>query len=184
MAGTGEPGRLFVITGIMAVGKSTVAEHLAERFPKSVHLRGDQFRRAIVNGDEGMTPDPTDEALAQLYLRYELGVRAAERYVAAGFTTVLQDNFLGPALSDVVAMFEHDPIEVVALTASPSVIAQRERDRPKTGYHSFTPASLDARFRSTTPRIGLWLDTSEMTVRGTVDEILRRSPHETIVQRS
>lgn len=30
---------VFLITGVMAAGKSTIAELLAQRFPKSVHLR-------------------------------------------------------------------------------------------------------------------------------------------------
>ncbi len=44
------PGRVIVITGAMAAGKSTVAELLASRFARSVHVRGDSFRRMIVNG--------------------------------------------------------------------------------------------------------------------------------------
>lgn len=41
---------LFFLTGIMAAGKSSVAQALAGRFPQSVHLRGDIFRRMIVCG--------------------------------------------------------------------------------------------------------------------------------------
>ncbi len=40
--------RLIVITGIMAAGKSTFAQALAERFPASAHVRGDHYRRCIV----------------------------------------------------------------------------------------------------------------------------------------
>jgi predicted kinase len=42
--------RIVLITGNMAAGKSSVAQALAERLPRSVHLRGDAFRRMIVNG--------------------------------------------------------------------------------------------------------------------------------------
>ena len=46
-----QPGaRIILITGNMASGKSTVAQALAEQLPKSVHLRGDLFRRMIVSG--------------------------------------------------------------------------------------------------------------------------------------
>jgi adenylate kinase family enzyme len=41
---------IIVITGIQAAGKSTIAQALAERLPDSVHVRGDLFRRMIVNG--------------------------------------------------------------------------------------------------------------------------------------
>lgn len=38
---------VIVITGIMAAGKSTVAQIIAERLPRSAHVRGDVFRRMI-----------------------------------------------------------------------------------------------------------------------------------------
>ena len=38
---------IIVITGVMAAGKSTVAQLLAESLDESVHLRGDIFRRLI-----------------------------------------------------------------------------------------------------------------------------------------
>lgn len=40
----GEGGVIYVISGLMASGKSTVAELLARRLARSVHLRGDVFR--------------------------------------------------------------------------------------------------------------------------------------------
>ena len=45
-----EAPQVILITGNMAAGKSSVAQSLAERLPKSVHLRGDVFRRMIVSG--------------------------------------------------------------------------------------------------------------------------------------
>ena len=49
--------RIYLITGVMASGKSTVAQLLAERLPRAVHLRGDVFRRMIVSGREEMCQD-------------------------------------------------------------------------------------------------------------------------------
>jgi dephospho-CoA kinase len=48
---------IILITGIMASGKSTVAQLLSEQFDKSVHLRGDIFRRMIVNNRKEVRPD-------------------------------------------------------------------------------------------------------------------------------
>lgn len=44
---------IVLITGIQAAGKSTIAQALAERLPRSVHVRGDLFRRMVVNGRAG-----------------------------------------------------------------------------------------------------------------------------------
>jgi len=164
---------LYVITGIMAAGKSTVGQALAQRFERGVHLRGDQFRRAIVSGRREMAPDPEPEALTQLRLRYRLAATVAEHYLEAGFTTVWQDVILGSFLSEVVAMVEHLPVQVVVLAPQADEVARRERGRAKTGYTSYTPEQLNAGFRRDTPRIGLWLDTTSLTIEQTVDEILR-----------
>ncbi|RQW86487.1 phosphotransferase [Micromonospora chalcea] len=165
----------MLISGIMAAGKSTVAEGLARRLPRSVHLRGDVFRRVIVNGRADMTAEPTDEALRQLRLRYDLAASTADRYAAAGFTVVLQDVVLGADLPAMVGRIRHRPLAVVVLAPRAEVVAARERDRPKTGYGDWPVADLDAGFRADTPRIGLWLDTSDQTPDETVTEILARA---------
>ncbi|WP_244671326.1 MULTISPECIES: hypothetical protein [Bacillaceae] len=41
---------IYLITGPMASGKFTVAELMAKKFKRSVHLRGDVFRKMIVSG--------------------------------------------------------------------------------------------------------------------------------------
>lgn len=46
---------VFLVSGPMAAGKSTVARLLAARFERGVHLEGDVFRRSIVRGREEMT---------------------------------------------------------------------------------------------------------------------------------
>jgi len=94
--------RLYIITGAMAAGKSTTAEALARRLPRSVHLRGDVFRKMIVNGAAQMGPELSEDGLAQLVLRQRLACDAARRYVEAGFSVVYQDIILGPMLAQVV----------------------------------------------------------------------------------
>ncbi|MEV6514160.1 AAA family ATPase [Micromonospora chalcea] len=166
---------VVLISGIMAAGKSTVAEGLARRLPRSVHLRGDVFRRMIVSGRAEMSAEQTDEALRQLRLRYDLAASTADRYAAAGFTVVLQDVVLGADLPAMVGRIRHRPLAVVVLAPRAEVVAARERDRPKTGYGDWPVADLDAGFRADTPRIGLWLDTSDQTPEETVTEILARA---------
>ena len=89
---------IYLITGPMASGKSTVARLLASRFERGVHLEGDVFRRSVVGGRAEMTPDASPEALEQLRLRYRLGAAAADIYFEAGFTVALEDVVAGPLL--------------------------------------------------------------------------------------
>ena len=48
----------YLITGVMASGKSTTAQALAERLPRCVHLRGDVFRRLILTGRVALPAPP------------------------------------------------------------------------------------------------------------------------------
>ncbi|MEV7239624.1 AAA family ATPase, partial [Streptomyces sp. NPDC051020] len=64
-ASRNEPGPAVVlITGVMASGKSTVAQALAERLSRAVHVRGDVFRRMVVSGRAEMVPGAYEEAVA------------------------------------------------------------------------------------------------------------------------
>ncbi|WP_309247385.1 AAA family ATPase [Bacillus halotolerans] len=76
---------VYLITGVMAAGKSTVAQLLSERLDKSVHVRGDVFRKMIVNGEMQMSDTPSAEALEQLRLRYRLAANVSDMYAEAGF---------------------------------------------------------------------------------------------------
>jgi adenylylsulfate kinase-like enzyme len=172
---TNSPPVVLLITGIQAAGKSTVAQLVAEQLEQSVHLRGDRFRRMIVSGRADMTPDASPEALSQLRLRYRLTASAADQYFRAGFTVVAQDIVLGQHLTEMVQWIRSRPLLLVVLAPEPAAVAEREARRAKNAYGDYTVASLDAALRRDTPRIGLWLDTTDQTPRQTAAEILRRA---------
>lgn len=163
---------VVLVTGVMAAGKSTVAQALAERLPRAAHVRGDVFRRMIVSGREEYESGAGGESLAQLRLRYRLSAATADAYARAGFTAVVQDVVLGPHLDEYAGLVRTRPLHVVVLAPRPEVVAAREAGRAKTGYGAWTVADLDESLRAHTPRIGLWLDTSGLTVAETVDAIL------------
>jgi hypothetical protein len=157
----------------MAAGKSTVARLLASRFERGVHLEGDFFRRSVVSGREDMSPDPSPEALEQLRLRYRLAAAAADAYVEAGFTVALDDVVGGPLLIEYQAMIGSRPCHVVVLLPSAEAISVRENGREDKGYvGGWTVEPHYAGFVETTPRVGLWLDSTDQTPEETVDEIL------------
>lgn len=171
--GAAENARIILITGLMAAGKSTVAQALAERLLKSVHLRGDLFRRMIVNGQAEMGFELSAEALAQLQLRYRLAAMVAGEYLAAGFTVVYQDIILGEGLVEVLSLLAHHPLYLVVLCPSPAAVAAREAGRNKTGYGDLAWIEpFDRVLRDETPRLGLWIDSSTLTVDKTVEKIL------------
>jgi predicted kinase len=165
--------QIILITGNMAAGKSTIAQALAERLPNSVHLRGDLFRRMIVNGQAEMSFELSAEAQQQLALRYQLAADAAKSYFSAGFTVVYQDIIIGSTLAEMLTTFQGFPFSVVVLCPRAEVVAARGISRSKTGYpNDDVVLAFDRVLRFETPRIGYWLDSSDLTVEETVDLIL------------
>lgn len=174
---------MLLLTGVQAAGKSTVAQLIAERLPRSAHVRGDVFRRMVVGGRAEMTPAGSPEALRQLRLRYGLMAHTADAYAAAGFTVVAQDVVLGGELARTAALFRTDPLLVVVLAPRPEAVAAREAARAKTAYGpAWSVRELDDVLHNETPRLGLWLDTSDQTPAETADEILARAWQEARVE--
>ncbi|MGE0238146.1 MAG: AAA family ATPase [Parvibaculaceae bacterium] len=172
MAGSETPS-VFIITGAMAAGKSTVAEALARRLPKSVHLRGDVFRRMIVNGAAPMGAVLSEDGLAQLELRQRLACQAARAYAQAGFAVVYQDILIGEALARVAESLADLAPRVVVLDPRPDILGKRAAERQKRGYdENFRPEVLAQALARETPRLGLWIDSSEMTADEVVERIL------------
>jgi chloramphenicol 3-O-phosphotransferase len=157
----------------MAAGKSTVARLLASRFARGVHLEGDVFRRNIVAGRVEPTPDLPPAALDQLRLRYRLAAAAADGYRDAGFSVVWEDVVAGALLAEAVSFARARPLHVVVLLPRREVVAAREAGRAGKGYDAWSVDALYEGFDRHTPRLGLWLDSSDQTPDETVDEILR-----------
>jgi chloramphenicol 3-O-phosphotransferase len=174
---------VVLVTGISAAGKSTVAELLARRFQRGVHVKGDVFRRMVVAGREDMTAVPSDEARRQLRLRYRLGAATTDAYFEQSFSVVVQDVVIGPLLVEYVEGIRSRPLIVVVLAPRAEVVALREAERSKVGYRDGHNSinQLDAALRHETPRVGLWLDTSVQTPEQTVDEIVTRGRLEGLI---
>lgn len=176
-----ENGRMedgvWLVLGIQASGKSTVADLLARRFNRGIHVRGSQFSRWAVRGWTHPWDDDQVEARRLLDLRYRLSATVATEYCKAGFTTVVQDNIFGEDVPTWLQSVPVRPRHLVVLRPSVAVVIQRDavrqRERGKVAYRSgeTDPDELDT-LLATTPQIGLWLDTSTQTPKETVQSIL------------
>jgi adenylylsulfate kinase-like enzyme len=171
---------VWLVTGAQASGKSTVADLLARRFERGVHVRGGEFYRWAVQGWVHVDDRDQREARRLLDLRYDLSSTVADKYAAAGFTTIVQDNIYGVDVERWLDRIQATPKHLVVLRSSLAVIEARDAERQRTlgkiAYRGdFTPVVNDMHVASTNAQLGLWLDTSEQTADETVSEILDRA---------
>jgi hypothetical protein len=172
---------VWLVTGAQASGKSTVADLLARRFERGVHVRGGSFYRWAVRGWRNVgDPGPEDEVRRLLDLRYRLSALVADEYAAAGFTTVVQDNVYGADVEVWLGAVAARPLHLVVLRPAVAVVERRDEERRrrlgKVAYRGgFTPAVNDEHLATTRRDLGLWLDTSAQTAEQTVDEVVARA---------
>lgn len=169
------PGRLVLVTGAQAAGKTTVARALAERLPRAVHVDGEAIHAMVVTGEVPMTLPAPSEAVEQLFLRWMGSIAVAETYQQAGFDAVISDTVSGDFLDDFLDFVSPAPLHLVVLHPGADTLRAREAARGKTGYHdAATVAALSEAVDHGTRRVGLWLDTSTHSVTQTVEAILAR----------
>ncbi|WP_246842803.1 AAA family ATPase [Allokutzneria sp. NRRL B-24872] len=165
---------LFVLTGISASGKTTIGRLLADSFPRSAFVEGDLVREMVRSGRVDMSPEPSEDAMGQLLLRYRQAATLAMSFQDAGFATVAEDVIIGDVLKDYLDVLRGRPVHLVVLAPTPEAVHAREAARNKTGYDTWAVTALNKILHEQTPRLGLWLDTSEQTPEETVAEILAR----------
>ncbi len=167
-------GRLFVISGAPAAGKTAVGHALAQALERAVFVDGETIGEGVVSGHEPMTVPVTAGALDQLYLRYAGAMALADVYRAGGFDVVLADTIIGSHADDFLGIAAPDPLHLVMLHPSADTLDERDAMRPRPAYgDGLDVDELWHIVEHHTARRGLWLDTSSLSIAQTITRVLR-----------
>ncbi len=163
--------RLLVVSGLPGAGKSTIANALARTLVPCAHVEADRLHDFIVSGAEspGAHGASTTAAL-QLRLRLHNAVILARSFNESGISAVIDDIVAGNRYLDLVDELGGDPFHFVMLTPPLDVMKQRWRRMGSPFADSWD--WIDVEIRTATPRVGLWIDNSELTVDETTNIIL------------
>lgn len=173
-------GPVFIISGAIGAGKSTVSEHLMARFPRGVHIPVDDLRSFVVSGYADPVAPWTEETDLQFRLARETAASMAAAYAAAGFAVAI-DDIVTPGEVEELFLPALQGYKVHRVLLRPSLDVALHRNATRSNK-TFDTAVLTDTLRLVHGRLeGLryaergWqvMDTGDVSVEATVDRILR-----------
>ena len=172
------PGFLWLVSGVPGSGKTSVADALARRYPRGVHIPIDEIR-ALVKSGIASPLEWTDETTRQFEIARRNAARLAVDHLANGFTVVIDDVLREADMPQYAAFLVG--IEPRKVLLSPSIFVVHRRNAQRTNKNFDTKVlepvatRLYGQLLSGCPPEAGWkvLDSSTLSVDETVDRILK-----------
>jgi predicted kinase len=172
---------IWIITGTAGAGKTTVSDALCRRYEMALHIPVDDVRTWVVSGH--VSPIDPKRGREELERQFELArgaaCQVARDYATAGFSVVI-DDALGGLARRAYDQLVREGARRILLMPSLDVALERNRTRTNKTFDTnvLDPVTRDLHewmAREHTEASG-WtvIDSSDLSVEETVDEIVRR----------
>jgi predicted kinase len=169
---------MIFITGGPASGKSTIAQAVARRLDKRVHIRVDQLREMVIAGLAMPTGTWTADATQQFRLARTAAIQMARTYADAGFAAIIDDVCIPEHFAqDYAALPAQETVRRILLKPTQQALLDRlaKRNAPfdqfLAGFAPWVYACMDA-----IPQAGwIVLDSSNWTIEETIEQVVRAS---------
>lgn len=164
---------LIILSGPPGAGKSTIADLLSKKFPKSAQFSTDTIRHFIKGGY--IAPwEPGAETAKQLILADDISKEIVKKYISTGYVTILDGIFFDEDIKEYKKIF--DTVKGFILLPSLEVLKERDNNRPEFRRvpHRIEPSY--EKFVSEQHNLFTVLDTSDQKPQETANHIFSLIP--------